>query len=161
MEENELRRQIRARIKTLRKQRSWTQKQLAEKLGVRYQQLNKDQGGLNTPPADKLIVLAEVFQTSVDFLLTGERSEQRPLHNVRMLERFQAMEDFEPEDQEVILRLIDAIDPQAPRAGDAEDDREKGGLSLGIRAAVRPSPPGGIGPALGAVKGPLRRLRRP
>ena len=93
----------------MRKQRSWTQKQLAEKLGVRYQQLNKYQGGLNTPPADKLIVLAEVFQTSVDFLLTGERSEQRPLHNVRMLERFQAMEDFEPEDQEVILRLIDAM----------------------------------------------------
>lgn len=109
MQENELRRQIGARIKLLRKQHNWTLKQLAERLGVRYQQLNKYESGLNTPPADKLILLSEIFQTSVDFLLTGERSESKPLHNLRLLERFQAMEGFGQEDQEVVLRLIDAM----------------------------------------------------
>ena len=109
MEESQLRRQIGARIKTLRKQHRWTLKQLAERLGVRYQQLNKYESGLNTPPAEKLILLSEIFQSSVDFLLTGERSDSKPLHNLRLLERFQAMEGFDPEDQEAVLRLIDAM----------------------------------------------------
>lgn len=97
------------RIKKLRKQRKWTQKELAAKLNVRFPQLNKYEGGLHVPPLEKIIQLAEIFDITVDYLLTGNHSEEKPLHNIRLLERFHAMENFHNEDLEAIIRLIDAF----------------------------------------------------
>jgi transcriptional regulator with XRE-family HTH domain len=107
--DNNIRKDFGQRIKQLRKQRNWTQKELATKIDVRFPQLNKYECGLHTPPMEKLIKMAEVFDTTIDFLLTGDRSEQRPMHNLRLLERFQALEEFNAEDQEAVIKLIDAM----------------------------------------------------
>jgi hypothetical protein len=42
-------------------------------------------------------------------LLTGSVSEAQPLNNVRLLERFRALSQCEPEEQETVIRLIDAV----------------------------------------------------
>lgn len=97
------------RVKTLRKQKKWTQKELATKFDVRPAHLNKYESGLHTPPLDKLIKLAEIFDTTLDYLLTGGSSEDKPLHNLRLLERFRALEQFGAEDQEALIKLIDAM----------------------------------------------------
>jgi len=65
--------------------------------------------GLNSPPLEKLVELAEVFNTTVDFLLTGNRSDERPLHNLRLLERFKELETVNAGDQETVINLIDAV----------------------------------------------------
>ena len=109
MQESAIRKALGTRVKELRKQRSWTQKELSEKLGIRFGQLNKYESGLHTPPVDKLVQLAEIFGTTIDFLLTGDRSEQRPLHNMRLVERLQALEEFQADDQETVIKLIDAM----------------------------------------------------
>ena len=109
MEDNETRKAFGARIKRLRKQKKWTQKELAAKLKIGFSQLNKYECGLHIPPVEKLIQLSELFDTSVDYLLTGNRSEERPLHNIRLLERFRALEEFQVEDQEAVIKLIDAM----------------------------------------------------
>lgn len=36
-------------------------------------------------------------------------TEERPLHSLRLLERFRALEDFEAEDQDALIKLIDAM----------------------------------------------------
>lgn len=97
------------RVKKLRKQKKWTQKELAAKFDVRPAHLNKYESGLHTPPLEKLIKLADIFNTTLDYLLAGDSSEDRPLHNLRLLERFQALEDFEAENQEAVIKLIDAM----------------------------------------------------
>jgi transcriptional regulator with XRE-family HTH domain len=109
MMDNDMRKGLGLRIKQLRKQHKWTQKELAAKTDVRFPQLNKYECGLHAPPVEKLVKIAEVFDTTVDFLLTGNRSEQRPLHNLRLLERFRALEEFNAEDQEAVIKLIDAM----------------------------------------------------
>ncbi len=109
MPDDPIRKGFGSRIKQLRKQRKWTQKELAAKLDVRFPQLNKYECGLHTPPLEKLIKLAEVFDTTVDYLLTGDHSEERPLHNLRLLERFRALEEFNAEDRDTIIKLIDAM----------------------------------------------------
>lgn len=109
MQDQEIHKAFGARVKALRKQRKWTQKELAAKLGVRFPQLNKYECGLHVPPMEKLIHLAEIFDTTVDYLLTGNRSEERPLHNLRLLERFRELESFPAEDQEVVIKLLDAM----------------------------------------------------
>lgn len=106
---DQLRKSFGIRIKELRKSKKWTQKDLANKLDVRFTQLNKYECGLHTPPMDKLIKMSEVFDTTIDYLLTGNRTGDSPLHNLRLLERFQALEDFSNEDQETVIKLIDAM----------------------------------------------------
>ena len=56
-----------------------------------------------------LVFLAEVLDASVDYLLTGDASEDVPLHNTRLLEHFRALTDFEADDQEAVIKLIDAM----------------------------------------------------
>jgi transcriptional regulator with XRE-family HTH domain len=107
--DNDTRKNLGLRIRDLRKQRKWTQKALANKLDLQFPQLNKYECGLHSPPIEKLVELAEIFDTTVDYLLTGNRTDERPLHNVRLLERFRELEEFSTEDQEAIIRILDAM----------------------------------------------------
>lgn len=109
MEREEILKAFGARLKELRKQKDWTQKELAGKVGIRFSQLNKYESGLHAPPPEKLIELAEVLGTTVDYLLTGDRAEAVPLHSTRLLDRFRALEGFQADDQEAVIRLLDAM----------------------------------------------------
>ena len=105
----EFRRAFGARLKELRTRADWTQKELAAKLGIHVQQLIRYEAGANVPTAESLVVLAELLETTTDFLLTGNQSDAKPLHNVRLLERFRALQQFTPESQETVINVIDAI----------------------------------------------------
>jgi len=109
MEDDALRKAFAARLKELRKQKGWTQKELAQRIGANYQQLNKYECGLHTPPLDKLVSLAEALATTVDYLVAGDPAQNVPVHNTQLLERFKALEGFNAQDQETVIRLIDAM----------------------------------------------------
>lgn len=109
MQNEDFRKAFGARLKELRKQKRWSQKELAAKVDIRFQQLNKYESGLNIPPAEKLIKLADTLATTADYLLTGNPAEEMPLGNARLLRRFQAGEGFETENQEAVIRLIDGM----------------------------------------------------
>jgi len=109
MEREEILKAFGARLKELRKQKGWTQKELAAKAGIRFAQLNKYESGLHAPPPEKLIELAEILGTTLDYLLTGDLAEGVPLHSTRLLDRFRALEGFDADDQEAVIRLLDAM----------------------------------------------------
>ncbi len=109
MQDSEIRKEFGDRIKQLRKQKGWIQKELANRVGVSYQQLNKYEGGTNTPPMDKLIGLASALEVSLDYLIVGEQTDSIPLHNMRLIQRFQELEHFDNDDQETVIKLIDAM----------------------------------------------------
>ena len=109
MHDDVLRKAFGARLKVLRKQKNWAQKELAAKVGVRFQQLNKYESGLNIPPADMLIKLADALDVTVDFLLTGNPIEDSPLTSTRLFKRFQVLERLAADDQELVIKVIDAM----------------------------------------------------
>jgi transcriptional regulator with XRE-family HTH domain len=109
MENKEIRRAFGTRLKRLRKQKKWTQKELAAKLDIGFSQFNKYECGLHIPPIEKLIQLSELFDTSLDYLLTGSRSEEKPLHSIRLLERFRELENFTTDEKEAIIAILDAM----------------------------------------------------
>ena len=109
MQDSSIRKEFGLRVKQLRKDKGWTQKVLGNKIGVTYAQLNKYEGGTNAPPLDKLLALASVLETSVDYLITGNLSDNLPIHNTRLIQRFQELEAFSSEDQETVIKLIDAM----------------------------------------------------
>ena len=56
-----------------------------------------------------LIKLADALATTIDYLLTGNPMEDNPLANNRLFKRFRAVEHFDDDDQEAIIKLIDAM----------------------------------------------------
>lgn len=109
MQDTDFRKLFGSRLKSLRKQKRWSQKELAAKVSIRFQQLNKYESGLNSPPSEMLIKLADALGATVDHLLTGNPSKETPLGNNRLFKRFKAVEDFDGDDQETVIKLIDAM----------------------------------------------------
>jgi transcriptional regulator with XRE-family HTH domain len=60
------------RIKTLRIEKSLTQEDLGEKLGLDRGTISKIERGENAPTVKTLIALREIFGVSVDWVLTGK-----------------------------------------------------------------------------------------
>jgi len=112
-----LRKAFGARVKQLRKQHHWTQKELANRVAVRFQLLNKYEGGQHIPPADTLIRLAEALDVTLDYLLTGNPTGDIPLANSNLFRRFKALETFNEEDKTTVINVIDAIIAQRRVAG--------------------------------------------
>jgi transcriptional regulator with XRE-family HTH domain len=101
----QLRKAFGLRLRALRKQHNWTQKELASKLNILFSQLNKYECSINVPPPEKLLEMAAIFNTNVDYLLTGSPATDIPLHNQRLLSRFT---DFYTLPSQIVL-IIDAF----------------------------------------------------
>lgn len=60
------------KIINLRKKEGWSQEQLAEKVGVSRQSISKWESAQSVPDMNKLLVLAQIFNVSTDYLLKDE-----------------------------------------------------------------------------------------
>ena len=82
------------RITALRKEKNISQTELAARLGVSRQAVSKWEQGSSSPDTGKLIQLAELFDTEVEYLATGIRPEPKSvvLNVVETVERVQVQE---------------------------------------------------------------------
>lgn len=85
---------IAERIIALRKEKNISQGDLAKKLNVSRQAVSKWEQGLSSPDTAKLIQLAEIFDTEVEFLATGVHPEPKSvvLNVVETVEKVQVQE---------------------------------------------------------------------
>lgn len=60
------------RIKNLRKEKGWTQLQLAEKLNVTDKAVSKWEVGEANSDISLIVTIASLFGVSIDYLLTGK-----------------------------------------------------------------------------------------
>lgn len=65
------------RIKNLRKEKGWTQLQLAEKLNVTDKAVSKWEVGEANPDLSSIVNIASLFGVTIDFLLTGKPAEEK------------------------------------------------------------------------------------
>ena len=68
------------RLKKLRESKNMTQVRLAIELGVSQETISGYEIGKATPPADMLIKLADILDTSVDYILN--RTDNRYFHKI-------------------------------------------------------------------------------
>lgn len=99
------------RIQELRKQKGWSQTELASKIGVSYTQMSRYEIKGVQPPANTLKKMADVFDTTVDFLISGDKDEKvkASLKDAELLQQFKAVEQFSDDDKTVVKKLIDAF----------------------------------------------------
>lgn len=83
------------KICNLRKQKGWSQEELAEKLDISRQSVSKWENGTSIPDLDKIIKLSELFDVSTDYLLKDEIDEaafpkneinfsEKPIRNISL-----------------------------------------------------------------------------
>ncbi|MBR6628036.1 MAG: helix-turn-helix transcriptional regulator [Lachnospiraceae bacterium] len=63
------------KIMTLRKQRGWSQEELADKMNISRQSVSKWESGASIPDLDKILKLSEIFGVSTDYLLKDEKED--------------------------------------------------------------------------------------
>ena len=91
-----------------------TQKMLGEAVGVRPQSISLYANGETQPAPDVLLRIAEYFGTSVDYMLTGVRTENKPIHEMLGLsettcEGLRLVKEGYFEDYPLMLPLLDMI----------------------------------------------------
>ena len=82
-------------IRTFRKERSLTQEQLAEALGVTAGAVYKWEAKLSTPELELIIQMADFFDTSVDVLLGYEVKDNRLETTVKRLQEYRRSKDWD------------------------------------------------------------------
>ena len=60
-------------IAELRKEHRFTQEQLGEKIGVTNKTVSRWETGIYLPPVDALLTISELFDVSVNEILSGKR----------------------------------------------------------------------------------------
>ncbi len=96
------------RLKELRKRRGLSQKELASAIGVHQFQISKYETGTYFPTVGKVIEIAKFLQVGMAELFGEIVPEETDVKNLRLLHRFKDLETLPKEDQEVVVKLIDA-----------------------------------------------------
>ena len=94
------------RLAFLRKQRSFTQQQLSERVGVHVQQLKRYEAGSSQPTLDVIRNMAGALGVTADQLLFG-KDERGPDEDLRL--QFEAVSRFSAEEKKVLRSLLDSM----------------------------------------------------
>ena len=62
-------------LKTLRKEKGYTQAQIAEKMNVTNRTVSRWETGTNLPDIDIIIALSEIYDVGIDEVLDGRRHD--------------------------------------------------------------------------------------
>lgn len=101
-------------LRDLMEQHGTTQKELADAVGVRPQTLSLYTTGETQPNVDKLLKIAEYFDVTTDYLITGTVIEDIPVREMlglseRTVENMKLIKDGYFEDAPYMLPLLDRL----------------------------------------------------
>lgn len=98
------------RLARIRKERGFTQVELADKIGSIQAILSDYERGKSKPSSDMLAALALALEVSCDELLgIAKMPAKTKAPNKRILRRIQLIEKLPKRDQDALLRTIDAF----------------------------------------------------
>lgn len=96
------------RLKELRKKRGLSQKELAAAIGVHQFQISKYETGAYFPTVGNVIEIARFLRVGLAELFGEVVPDEADVRNLRLLHRFRDLESLPKEDQDVVVKLIDA-----------------------------------------------------
>ncbi|OFX18419.1 MAG: transcriptional regulator [Bacteroidetes bacterium GWA2_31_9] len=103
--------QLSDRILSLRKEKNWSQSDLAKMVGVTYAQIGRYETKNTQPSAEVLKKIADALNTSTDYLMYGNKDEKAraALEDTELLQQFKEVEKMNNEDKKTIKNIIDAF----------------------------------------------------
>lgn len=99
-----------SRLIDLRKKEGLTQAELAQKIDISHTQVTRYETKGVQPPADVLKKLADVFGTSIDYLVNGtaEEKAQTTLTDAELIKQFKEVEQLPDVEKKTILKVLAA-----------------------------------------------------
>ena len=99
------------RLKKLRRQKSLSQQQVADKLGMHFTNISRYERGLASTNTETLRKLAEILSVSSGYLIEGalEDGVQAHFEDRELLLQFQQVQNLPEEDKATIKKLLDAF----------------------------------------------------
>jgi transcriptional regulator with XRE-family HTH domain len=100
------------KLRQLRKERGWSQDELAERVGIHGRHVGKYEAGKVLPNAETLLAIAAALDVSLDFLLLDAAQSENPAAKIRdreLLRAFETVDHMDEKDREIIKSLIDAF----------------------------------------------------
>lgn len=98
------------RLKALREKRGLTQQELSQATKTDWTQISRYERDVNLPTADRVVAIARALHVTPNNLLLGTRGEEKiEFNNLRLYERFRALDRLPREEHEAILRIVDAV----------------------------------------------------
>lgn len=96
------------KLLNLRKDRGWSQQELAKKVGTSGPIIGRYERGEMTPSVEVAKKLADMFNVTLDYLVdtTGNMTE---IKDKSMLNRLFEIEQLEQEDKKTIVHVIDSL----------------------------------------------------
>ena len=91
------------KLQSLRKEKGLSQEKLAELLSVSRQAVSKWESGQTYPEIEKLIVLSDLFEITLDDLLRDRDTEVESKDNNEIKVKEESDEDFEEKDELIML----------------------------------------------------------
>lgn len=97
------------RLRRLRRERDWSQGQLANKVGIDIQRISKYERGISSPPLEVLVSIAQVLRVSVDYLLMGKSSKTEKIKNAKLIEKIEELDTLPLDYQETLISVLDSF----------------------------------------------------
>lgn len=105
------------RLNRLRKEKGWSQNDLAKMVGTSGPIIGRYERGEMVPSVEVAKKLADAFDTTLDYLV-DETGRQVEIKDKAMLNRIVEIECLDQEDKTTVLRVIDSLlrDAKAKKA---------------------------------------------
>lgn len=98
------------RIKLARQACGITQMQLAEKLDVSYQQVQKYETGLNRVSGGCLIVLGKLLNKPLEYFFDQNQADTQPIENsARLMRVARSWNSLDDANQLLVIKLIESL----------------------------------------------------
>ena len=101
---------IGTRLMTLRKNEGLSQAELARRIGISHTQATRYETKGVQPPADILKKMAEIFGTSIDYIVNGTADEKASgtLIDAALIKQFKEIEHLPADEKETLLKVVAA-----------------------------------------------------
>lgn len=98
------------RLQQLRKAAGFTQSELSRKIEISHTQLTRYEVRGVQPPADVLKRFADVFGTSIDFIVCGDKNEYvaEAVKDAELVNLIRAVGELPKEEKNVVVKFVGA-----------------------------------------------------
>lgn len=97
-------------IKNLRKQKGWTQIDLAERIGCTQGIITAYEHGFKNPSVDKIALLAKVLGVTIDELVgQAEIKTADNTKNPKLWKKFERVQSLPPQDKRMVFKMIEGL----------------------------------------------------
>lgn len=97
------------RIAKLRKQKGWTQDDLAKQVGVHKGHVTRWERDRMYPASKSLAAIADVFDITVDELLAKDGEQERSIGDPQLVRTLHEAQELDDEDKRMVVRFVEAL----------------------------------------------------